>query len=94
MNFFVQSAIRMTSSSRDIYFHTPSRNQTKLWPVENNWLESFIMSVPSPFLIIRLVLFGLLLIKSSATDLKCFCPFKCKRLPSVKPKLNSAIGVD
>ena len=24
------SAIRMTSSSRDIYFHTPSRNQTKL----------------------------------------------------------------
>ena len=24
------SAIRMTSSSRDIYFHTSSRNQTKL----------------------------------------------------------------
>ena len=24
------SAIRMTSSSRDIYFHTPSRHQTKL----------------------------------------------------------------
>ena len=45
------TAIRMTSSSRDIYFHTPSRNQTKLWPVEKNWLESFIMFVPSPFLI-------------------------------------------
>ena len=41
----VDAAIRMTSSSRDIYFHTPSRSQTKYW------LESFIMSVPSPFLI-------------------------------------------
>ena len=43
------SAIRMTSSSRDIYFHTPSRNQTKLWPVEKYWLENFIMSAPSLF---------------------------------------------
>ena len=40
----------MTSSSRDIYFHTPSGNQTKLRPVEKYRLESFIMSVPSPFL--------------------------------------------
>ena len=44
-------AIRMTFSSRDIYFHTLSRNQTKLGPVEKYWLESFMMSVPSPFLI-------------------------------------------
>ena len=27
---FLLPAIWMTSSSRDIYFHTPSRNQTKL----------------------------------------------------------------
>ena len=40
------TALRMTSSSRDIYFHTPSRNQTKVWPVEKYWLESFIMPVP------------------------------------------------
>ena len=45
------TAIPMTSSSRDIYLHTPSGNQTKLWPVEKYWLESFIMFVPSPFLI-------------------------------------------
>ena len=44
------TAIPMTSSSRDIYFHTPSGNQTKLCPVEKCWLESFIMSLPSPFL--------------------------------------------
>ena len=37
------------SSSRDIYFHTPSRNETKLLPAEKYWLESFIMSVSSPF---------------------------------------------
>ena len=48
---FYKTAIRMTYSSRDIYFHTPSRNQTKLSPVEKYWLESFIMSVPPPFLI-------------------------------------------
>ena len=49
------------------------------------------MSVPSPFLINSfLVLFCLLLIKSSATDLKCFWPFNSKRLPSGKQKLNSA----
>ena len=29
-NNFIISAVRMTSSSRDIYFHTPSRNQTEL----------------------------------------------------------------
>ena len=51
------------------------------------------MSVPSPFLINSL-LFCLLLIKSSGTDLKCFWPFNSKKLPSVKPKLKSAIGVD
>ena len=37
LNSFL-SAIRKTSSSRDIYFHTPSRNQTKLWPVQKYWL--------------------------------------------------------
>ena len=52
------------------------------------------MSLPSPFLIIRLVLFCLFLFKSSGTDLKCFWPFNSKKLPSVKPKLKSAIGVD
>ena len=83
----------MTSSSRDIYFHTPSRNQTKLWPVEKHWLESFIMSCLHRFWEIRSVLFCLSLIKSSATDLKCFWPFNCKKLPSVKPKLNSATDV-
>ena len=46
-----KTAIRRMYSSSDIYFHTPSRNQTKLWPVEKYWLESFIMSAPSPFLI-------------------------------------------
>ena len=44
-------AIQMTSSSRDIYFQTPNRNQTKLWPAEKYWLKSFIMSTPSPSLI-------------------------------------------
>ena len=32
--------------------------------------------------------------KSAPTDLKCFWPFNCKKLPSMKPKLNSVIGVD
>ena len=45
------TAIPMTFLSRDIYFHMPSGNQTTLGPVEKYWLESFIMSVPSPFLI-------------------------------------------
>ena len=65
-------------------------------PVEKYWLESFMMSVPSPFLINSFgpVLLILLLIKSSATDLKCFWRFNSKKLPSVKPKLKSAIGVD
>ena len=69
------------------------RNQTKLWPAEKYCLESFVMSLPSPFWQLHLVLFCSLLIKSSATDLKCFWLFNCKKLPSVKPKLNSAIGV-
>ena len=52
------------------------------------------MSVPSPFLLNSFSYFCLLLIKSAATDLKRFWPFNCKKLSSVKPKLNSAIGVD
>ena len=52
------------------------------------------MSVPSLFLINSFIYFCLLLIKSSATDLKCFWPFNSKKLPSVMPKLKSAIGVD
>ena len=52
------------------------------------------MFVPSPFLINSLSSSCLLLIKSSATDLKCFWPFNSKKLPSAKPKLKSAIGVD
>ena len=52
------------------------------------------MSVPSPFLINSFSSFCLLLVKSSATVLKCFWPFNSKKLPSVKPKLKSAIGVD
>ena len=50
------------------------------------------MPVPSLFLINSFGSF--LLIKPSATDLKCFWPSNCKKLPSVKPKLNSVIGVD
>ena len=49
--FLCPAAIPMTSSSCDIYFHTSSGNQTKLEPVEKYWLESFVMSMPSPFLI-------------------------------------------
>ena len=78
----------MTSSSRGIYFHTPSGNQTKLCRVEKYWLESFIMSVPSPFLINSFGSFCLLLIKSSGIDLKCIWPFNSKKLPSAKPKLK------
>ena len=53
------------------------------------------MSVPWPFLISLFSLFFcLLLVKSSATHLKCFWPFNSKKLPSVKPKLKSAFGVD
>ena len=52
------------------------------------------MFVPSPFLINSFSSFCLLLVKSSGTDLKCFWPFNSKKLPSVKPKLKSAIGVD
>ena len=53
------------------------------------------MSVPSPFMINSFS--SLLLITNQvfcAIDLKCFWPFKGKKLPSVKPKLKSAIGVD
>ena len=35
------SAMPMTSSSCHIYFHMPSGNQTKLWPVEKYWLWEF-----------------------------------------------------
>ena len=52
------------------------------------------MFMPSPFLIDSFGSFCLLLSKSSATGLKCFGPFNCKKLLSVKPKPNSAIGVD
>ena len=51
------------------------------------------MSVPSPFLINLFTSF-LLITKSSATDLKWFWPFNSMKLPSVKPKLKSAMGVD
>ena len=52
------------------------------------------MSVLSPFLINSFGSFCLLPIKSSHTDFKCFWSFNCKKLPSVRPKLNSATGVD
>ena len=52
------------------------------------------MSVPSPFLINSFSSFCLLLTKSSGTDLKCFWPSNSDKLPSAKPKLKSAIGVD
>ena len=52
------------------------------------------MSVPLSFLINSFSSFCLLLINSSVTDLKCFGPFNSKKLPSGKPKLNSAIGAD
>ena len=53
------------------------------------------MSVPSPFLINSLsIFFCLLLIKPSASDLKCFLLLNSKKLPSMKLKLKSAIGVD
>ena len=52
------------------------------------------MSVPLSFLINSFSSFCLLLIKSSAADLKYFWPFNSKKLASVKPKLNLAMGVD
>ena len=88
---YTPTPIRMMSSSRDIYFHMPSRNQTKFWHVEKYWLESFRMSMPLSFLINSFSSFCLLLIKPSATDLKCSGPFNCKKLPSMKPNLNLAI---
>ena len=54
------------------------------------------MSVPSPFLINSFSSFLFITYhdKSSGTDLKCFWRFKSKKLPSAKPKVKSAIGVD
>ena len=52
------------------------------------------MLVPSPFLINLFSFFCLLLIRSFATDLKCFWSFNSTKFSSVKPKLKSAIGVD
>ena len=78
------------SSSHDNIFHTLSRNQAKLLPVENYWPESFIMSLLSPFLINSFSsLLLIILIKSSVTDLKCLWPFNSKKLPSMKPKTVS-----
>ena len=81
----------MKSSSRDIYFYTQRRNQTKLWPVEKYWLESFIMSVPSPFLINSFSSFLLITYQVFRYLPQVFLDVQ---LPSVNPKLNSAIGVD
>ena len=50
------------------------------------------MAVLSPFLINSFN--SLLLIKSSANNLKCFWPAYSKKLPSVKPKLQSIIDAD
>ena len=52
------------------------------------------MSANSPFLINSFRFFFLLLIKSSATDLKYFWPFNSEKLLSVKPKLNLAVDLD
>ena len=49
------------------------------------------MYVPSPFLINSFSPFLLITYQSSATDLKCFWSFNSKKLPSVKPKLKSAV---
>ena len=62
--------------------------------LRNIAFESFSMSVPSRFLINSFGSFLLITFKSSATDFKCFWPFNSKKLPSVKPKLKLAIGVD
>ena len=63
--------------------------------LRNIGVESFSMSVPSPFLINLFRSFCLIHLKSSATDLfltffSLFWPFNCKKLPSAKPKLKSA----
>ena len=50
------------------------------------------MSVPSPFLKNSFSYF--LLITYKVLTSSVFGPFNNKKLPSVKPKLNSAIGVD
>ena len=86
--YIVITAIRMTYLWR--VFHTPSWNNTKLWPVKNYWLECPCLG---RFLSIHLVPFFLMLIKSSATDLKCFGQFNWKEVPLVKTKLDSSIGV-
>ena len=52
------------------------------------------MSVRSPFLINSFSSFLLITYQVfCSTDLKCFWLFSCKKLPSVRSKLNSAIDV-
>ena len=51
MNCDVRVAVHVVGILNSIYFHTPSRNQTKLRPVEKYWLKSFIMFLPSTSLI-------------------------------------------
>ena len=85
----------MTSSLGDIYFHTFNRNQTRLCPVEKYWLESFIMSVPSPF---QINLFSSFFAYSISSLLpltpSVFGRLTARNCLSVKPKLDSTIGVD
>ena len=52
------------------------------------------MSVHLAFLINSFSSFLFITDQASATDPMWFWPFSCKKLPSVKPKLNSAIVVD
>ena len=52
------------------------------------------MFVPLPCLINSFSSFMLIIYQSSATHPECFLPFNNKKLPSVKPKLKSAISVD
>ena len=82
------------SSSRDIYFHTPSANQTSYDPFRDIGLRVYNVHAFAVFDKFVWFFFWLILSKSSATDLKCFWPFNCKKLPAVKQKLNLAIGVD
>ena len=54
------------------------------------------MSVPSPFLINLFGSFCSLIVKSSATDLKCFWPFNSKKLPpsEAKTKVSHWCGLN
>ena len=83
----------MRFSSRDIFFRSRVEIRQSHDLLRNISLRVFIMSVPSTFFINSFGSFCLLLINSSATDFKCFWPFNCKKLPSAKPKLNSAIDL-